>query len=287
MANAVLAFPNYADVDYYSPTISGGSWHPDAPLSNLQNRFFAYKARTVNCTTEATQFIVDLSTVQAVQVVAMPRHNMSLNATVKYTFYRSDMSIVYTATKAVYKQTYPYGSVPFESPNFWTGKMTPEQATIFPMPAHLILDTAIVCRYVKVEITDTDNTAGYIEIARIIIAPGWQPTINFSLGAKLSVRDETLVTSTIGGADFYDVRQKRRIGSLSFQYLPKDEAFVQAFDGLLRLGLKGQLYFCYDPDDDANLHRFSFVATMETLDGLTATLCGYSGIGYALKEVIS
>ena len=286
-SNAILAFPNYADIDYYTPTFSGGLFSASAPLTNLQNRFLAAKARTLDCTVEASTFRTDLKTLREIKIIAIPRHNCSLNAVAAFRIYDLSGSVVASGSQEVWPITFPFGSLTFEHESWGTGKLTQEASRYFSMPILFILPAGILGRYVDISISDTGNSAGYLEFSRLFISPGWQPSVNFAYGAKLGVNDPTIVTNSLGGADFYDLREKRRIANLSFDYIPNAEAFTQAFDMQVRLGLSGQLFFIYDPTDQTNLNRQSFLATATSLDPLTAASVGLSGISYSLKEVVA
>lgn len=286
-ANALLAFPNLADVDYYTPTFSGGAWSPSAPLTNLQQRFLAYKSRSLNCTTAATQFTIDLKTSRPIKVIVIPRHNLSIDATVTATITASSGNVVATQTQDVWPVVYPFGTLAFENPSWWNGKLTAENSRYYPMPVMIVLDEQAVGRYVKLAFSDTANAAGYVELSRLFIAPGWQPTTYMDMGARVGVTDSTIVTTSLGGADFFDVREKRRTAAVNFPYLPRDEAFANALDMQVRLGLAGQFFFSYDPTDLSNLHRHSFLATLTALDPLTASAYGFQGASFAIKEVVA
>ena len=79
-------------------------------------------------------------------------------------------------------------------------------------------------------IVPTGNTAGYIQLNRIFISQGWQPSINFDYGSSLQIQDSTLETVTLGMASIYDQRTKQRVFNLSFPRIQSNEAFVNALD---------------------------------------------------------
>ncbi len=287
---AILAFPNYADVDYYTPTFSGGLWSDDAPLENLQQRYLAYKARSLDCSTDSTQFTVDLQTLRDIRVVVIPKHNLSLasaDVTATLTIYDLAMTEVYASTIDVYPIVYGYGVLPFEHPSWGTGRLTAEAARYFPSPILWVLPETVNGRYVKIEIVDTENTDLYVELTRLFISPGWQPTFNYAPGANFGIADPTIVTTSLGSADFYDDRLKRRTAAITFEHLPNDEAFGQAFQLMQRLGRKGQLFFIRDPSDTTNLAATSFLCTMTQLDALTAEVVSRQGVSFHLQEIVA
>lgn len=287
-SNTILAAPNYADVGYYTPTISGGIFQPGAEASYLQDRFFANSARTVNCTLDAAQFIIDLKVLRDIRVVVIPRHNVWLDGSVRLSIYTDAAlsNLVITQTQDVYGEIYPWGSIPWEHISLWNGKISPEDSQFFPTPILFVLSAPVIGRYVKIEIIDQSNPAKYIELNRLIIAPGWQPSINYKFGSSIGQSDPTQVSTSLAEVDFYDIREKRRVANISFDYLDEDEALANAFDLKTRLGISGQLFFIYNPEDDANIARTSFTCTMTTLDPLEAAALGFLGTAFALKEAV-
>lgn len=288
--NALIAFPNYVEpTALYTPSFSGGLWSPSAPLSNLYNARLAYKARSLDCVPENTQFTVTLGTPRNVQVVVIPKHNLSLNATVTITLYDANGSVVYTSTADAFPALYPWGSLTFGDPHWFDCKMTPEEwaQNLYPVPVMLLLPETKVCSSVQFQFSDPDNAAGYIEISRPFIAPGWQPSINFNVGSSLGVIDSSVETVTMGMASIFDQRTKQRTFQIEFPILPQNEAFSNAFDMQMRLGRSGQVFVCLDPTDTSNFHRISCLMTAVQLSPIKYAAFGYSGLAYTFREVVA
>ena len=288
--NALIAFPNYADVtSVYAPVLSGGAWQTGAPLSNLQNRFLAYPARSVDCTTDATQGMIDLQTLRGIQVIVIPRHNLTTNAVVTFNLYDESMSLVSTNVVTVFPALYAPGSLPWGYPHFFDGKITQEEwaLSLYPVPVLLTLQNSVLARYVSFSINDTANPAGYVQLNRIFIAPGWQPSVNFAFNSSLQVSDNTIETITLGTASIYDSRAKQRIFNLSFPYVPTNEMFANALDMEMRLGKSGQVFVSLSPTDAVNLARTSCICTMPTIDPLAYTFVNMHGTNFVFKEVVA
>lgn len=70
-----------------------------------------------------------------------------------------------------------------------------------------------------VELTDTDNTAGYIESARLLCGTYWEPAIQADVGVQLSIEDRSSHERTEAG----DLRTERKTRgkrlSLNLQYM--------------------------------------------------------------------
>ena len=289
-ANALIAFPNYADsTSVYAPVMFGGAWQADAPLSNLQNRFLAYPARSIDCTTDSVQGTIDLKTMRQLQVIVIPRHNLSLSATVEFRLYNDSMGLLSTNVVTAFPVMYPNGTLPYGDVRWFDGKPTPEDWALglFPSPVLLVLTTPITARYVSFIVSDQSNPAGYIQLNRIFIAPGWQPSVNFAFNSSLQVSDNTIETITLGTASIYDKRAKQRIFNLSFPYVPTNEMFANALDMEMRLGRSGQVFVSLNPADAVNLARTSCICTMPTIDPLAYTFLNMHGTNFVFKEVVA
>lgn len=296
-ANALFGFPNRADpTAFASPVFLStgalcGSWQDTAPLSSLQNRLLAYKARSTDVNPTSSQFVLDLSQPRAIQIVAVPSHNMLAQTSPSYTIgFYNDAGCTSAAAApvsgSVFPVAFPFGSLPFEHESWLDGKRTPEQAALYPQPIVVILAAPVLCRYIQVQLIDPANAAGYIELSRIIAAPGWQPTVNIKYGAQIGVNDPSVRVTSLGEVDFYDIRTKRRKCSVGIDYLDQNEAFVNALDMQMMQGLSGQIFFSYAPQDSFNLYRLSFLATLTQLDALSAAVFGYQSVAFNLQEVV-
>lgn len=84
MANILLGDQNFADVDYYTPVLSGGSWNTALPLSNLQNEVFSKVARSTNDSESSTRVHADLKVSRDVRLLAACNHNLSRAGAVRF-----------------------------------------------------------------------------------------------------------------------------------------------------------------------------------------------------------
>lgn len=295
--NALFGFPNLADVLPANGVFGGrspafidgiGSWLPGAPLPNLQNRFFAVKARTPNAAPYASQFAIDLTGTSPVLCVTIPKHNLSLAATMTVILWADLAMTRMVASETVRVATQAaWGSLPFGDVSWFDGIISAETAQFFQQPATVIFDAPQFCRVVQVQISDSGNPDSFIELSRLVITPGYQPSLNIVFGAQIGVNDPTIVTRSLGGADFYDLRPKHRTLVANIPYLPDDEALTNAFVMQMRLGLSGQFFFSMYPADPTKSALTSFVATLQKLDPLTAASFGYYGVTFTIEEVVA
>lgn len=291
MSNLVLGYPNQVDATYYPVAFSGGSWQASLPLTNLRDPRLARVARSTNAALSSTQFQVDLGISRPLRLFGIPKCNLSRNAKIRV---RGSNTAGDFTTAPVYDTgwldvwviIYGQGSLPWGSPSWWDGKLAAEEAVDYDVAYIHVTTAEQTARYWLWEIDDTGNAAGYAELARLFMAPGWQPTVNMRYGAELGVETDTHVERSLGGVDYYDRHRPRRTVDLAFGHLPESEALSQAFEVQRRNGLDRQVFFVWDPADVANLHRRSFLATLRELTPLEFTRRGLANTAFRLQEVL-
>lgn len=357
MANVFFAFPNFADVDFYTPKIGGGSWLPSLPLSNLQDRLLSKVARSTDLELTSTRFHVDLGFFRDARCICIPKHAMGRYAKIRaraasmpsfigvrlgaaaspsdtsitikcpngtatvregdtfslpgdttvYTSLSADTTVsegggvavinvspaiasahaddealtancgdyvtsqqLDTGWKKVFPPIYPgsYPTLPWGHPSVWDGKIPEEDRADYPSPWFHLSEQPVLARYWLVEIDDRLNKAGYVDVARLFIARGFQPPRNFEYGAQLLWQNETQEQKTLGGALFHDERTPRRMLTMRVPHLIEGIAMSGFLDMFRELGRSGQVFVAMNPDDTRDKNRKSFLATLSTDAGL-------------------
>jgi hypothetical protein len=163
----------------------------------------------------------------------------------------------------------------------WPSGQTLE--TLTDPPAIVTTLDAVTARYWQIELGDPANAAGYVDVGRLAICGGWQPTFNLDYGDRLGLETDTTRQRTDGGAVLYTERPVRRtlVGALTG--LPEDDGFT-AFDMQRRLGISGQLVVVMDPADTTHLHRRSFLATWNELSAFEQRHLARLGVPISLVE---
>jgi hypothetical protein len=294
MSNLLFAYPFYSDVNQtYTPTLSGGAWSVSLPLTNLQDRRLSKVARSSNALAASTQFIVDLQTARGIRVFALPKHNLSIAATIRVTGSANSDGVtaaVYdSGTVSVYGSIYPTGTLPTGHPSFTTRIVTAEelaeqQAAGLNYGYALDMGSHTSARYWKVAITDTGNADGYVELGRLVLAAAWQPSINMTYGAKLGFETSTTRSESDGGSAIYNERVRRRTFSCAIEGLPENEAMVSVLDMQKYLGTHKQLFFMFDSSDTSHMHRRSFLCVHRELSALDFPYYGRNSVPVGLVE---
>jgi hypothetical protein len=283
MQRIALSIDNRSDAG----TLSGGAWLGPAPLANLQKPLLSQVARSVDATAASTRLDLDLlNTSTVVRLVALARHNCSIDATYRVTAgTASGAGDIYdSGTLPVWPALYASLDLPWEAPNFWDGRPTAEEIKGYPIS--LIHDCAanVLARYWRLQITDTANAAGYIELARLWMGPLWQPVRNFAYGASLVWESRSIEQRSLGGVVYGEPRRPARVYRFTLPRMTATEAYGVALDLQLRQGTLGELWVIPNLDDRQRLFRRSFLARMRGFDPITQGLGSMHTTTYEMEE---
>ncbi len=130
------------------------------------------------------------------------------------------------------------------------------------------------------------NYDGYIDLAKLIISPGYQPKVNMEYGAQLGWSSNTVVTKS-DITKFYRALPGERTVAFQIDTIDRNEALGFDYELKRALDLNGQLFFIFDPSDTTNRHRLAFLATLGTLDPTLFDNFDTNKIAYNVVEVIS
>lgn len=286
----ILAYPNRADGSKtVTTTLSGGAWEADLPLDNLKDKRMSLVTRSTDLALASTQFDIDLGRDFRIQVVALVRHNISLSGRVRYRGYTDadKTNCVYdSGWSAAWPVVYPSDLVDWEDDKFWTGTWSQDVAENYPIFSLKVLNPRIVARYWHIEVDDPTNADGYVEIGRLVIATGWQPTHNIDYGYELGWNVTASEEETLGGALISEEYAAGRFLDVAFNDLTDDEAMAVIMDMQRVLGWDGQLFVVVDPGDTIHMIRRSFLATIRQPKGIAHRLYNKHSNSLMLKEVL-
>lgn len=281
----LLMFPNRID----AATLSGGGWQNLAPIQNVQDRVIKKVARSTDATLAKTQFVIALDQARSIKALVLINHNLSAASTYRVTAY-SDAGLTALVYDSGFVSTYPAvyspDSLEWESDSFWSGQVAAEDLQGLTQTAILVLPVSAFARYWKYEISDTTNTAGYVQIGRVFLSGEWQPSHNYSYGASFGIETATSVLTSLSGTEYFDRRDPIRTARFSLDYLDEAEAFAQGFDLMRKAGVDKEVMWIADPNDAVNLQRRSFLGRLRTLNPLEQSTYLLSNLSFEIKELI-
>jgi hypothetical protein len=258
-----LGYPNIAD----TATASGGSWLAGLPASNVQTRSFANVARSADAAAASTKIKFDHGSAKAAQVLCLAGHNLSSAATIKWSRGTTDGGNDVYAGSAV---------------NVW--QITPTAFDGRAYAAVIVLPQAYTARYDLIELSDTTNAAGYVEVARAWISTLWTPTYNAAYGLRDSVQDLSGVERSDGGALWVTARRKLRAVQLVLDALSLSEA-DDIHNLQMSAGTTEEVMYVPDVASSATQQRYGYIATIEELDAIEYPYYRTRSAPIRLKEV--
>ena len=285
MANVTLFYNNLVD----SGTLSGGSWETALPLTNLQNRLVARVARSVDATTANTKFVIDLGSGSVkYKGLVLVNHNGSLDGQVRIKT-ASDSGITTDVVSSdwidFYQPVYSTLSLEWEDDNWWSGTVELEDLQNYTRNYTYIFDNLQTNRYVQVEIDDTTNSDGYVEIGRLFISEAFTPSTNMSWGKNLSWNDESKIDTSLGGSIYFDEKVKYRSLAFNMDWLTDTEAYERVFEIQRIVGTTGEVFVFPDYENTGNSFRDSFLGVFKQLSGIEQFTYGYQKTSFSIREV--
>lgn len=285
MANCLLGFPNRVD----AAVLSGGTWSTTLPRSNLQNRVLGKVARSTLATLASTQLDMDMVATKPTKIIALVNHNFSLTAQVRIR--GSEVSNFATSVYdsgwlPVWPAVFTETDLDWEDDNWWTGQYTDEQRAGYTAAYIHVMSTIVRARYWRVEIDDTANAAGYVELGRVFIGTAWQPLTNMSYGAPIGWETKTAVQEALGGAEYFQRRTPYRVQNIALDWLTLADAMGNAFEIQRRAGIDAEVLWVFDPDDTIQALRRRFLGRLQQLSPVQYPYPLINSTAFQIKEVL-
>lgn len=288
MANLLLCYQNRADDSAtVTSSLSGGSWETNLPLANLKRRSLAHVARSTDVATTSTTMQLDMGANRKIGVVALVKHTISLNGQVRVRLAEdSDLSnVTYdSGWLSAWPDAYPASALEWEDDIWWFGRFSLEDASEFPI-SYILRFAPADARYIQIDIDDTGNAAGYVQIARLWADEGWQPGVNMSYGAGLMWESRSQQETALGGVSYFDRREPVRVMRFDLGILEPHEAYTRALEIQRRCDTSGEVLVLPDPDDNAYWFRTAFLGRMRQLSMVEQFAFNLHRTGFEIEEV--
>lgn len=187
----------------------------------------------------------------------------------------------------VYPIIYPYAILEWSDDNWWSGRPTLDDITGYTTCLTSLSPEEVFARYWKIEIDDTLNSAGYVQIGRLFIAPTWTPNIGVALGGEtIGWETKTESQETISGNEFFQKRTPYRVVNFSLELLTEDEAFSKAFEIMRRAGIDQEVLWVHDPSDTVHSLRRRYLGRLRQLSKIEYPYGGYNKTAWEVKELL-
>lgn len=245
-----FALGKYNLLSLESPTIAGGSWLAGAPVTNIATWPLADTARSADLSTTSTKITIDWGSAKTAQLLTFPRHNLSSTATIQWkrgtTAGASDVADS-TALSA------------------WLFTPRAYRGDVYEV---IVLQSAETsARYETIEIVDSSNTDGYVDIGRAFIGPLFVPAVWQSYGARDGHEDISVVKQSKGGADWRDRQRRRRTASFVLDMLTLAEG-AMLHEMEQEEGLTEEVVYLPYMGSPAEMQRYAFTGLLKELSGI-------------------
>jgi hypothetical protein len=274
VGNLVIGYRNRVD----DATLSGGSFIAAAPVTNLQDKRITRVARSSDAATTSTRIDIDLGSSLACQAFALINHNLGASATWTITAGTSSgASDTYSGSaRAVVQMSTSPDLLTWGESGFWEG--TGDEWVRNTHPVIYVHTSQLSARYWRIQITDTGNADGYVQVGRIYIGPVLIPAKNDSYGRGQGFSDFTTFERGATGASFARLGRKAKRADIAMDWMTLEEQ--RAMRSIMRRGGADEdVLWCPDSTDAAVQQEFGFLGTVTAgLDSITTPYLGaYSG----------
>jgi hypothetical protein len=285
MQSIGISYSNLSD----AATLSAGSWVSTLPLANLQQTLMAKVARSTNAAAASTQFRIDLlATNINVRLIALIRHNLSVNATYRITAgtVPGGTDVYDSTTLPIWPPVFLPGDLEFENDNWWNGQII-DASQIAGYPASLWHDAKAnyQARYWSFYLTDTANTAGYVQASRLWMGQLWNPPHSFEYGATLIWEARDIEEQSLGGVLYFDPRPSARVFGFSFGALVDQEAYGIIME-IQRIARNSQQLVVIPDMDSQYFFKRNILARLRKMDPLKKLTWKIQSTAFEAEEIL-
>lgn len=270
-------------------TWSGGSWSATYPVANLGLLPLSRVARSSSAATADTQFIGTLSASRPIRALALARHNITVGGRMRVRLYGDAARTIMVFDSGwfdVWPEVFPYETLEWEDDAWWTGKYTAAEIAGYAPTRPVWLGAVYLARAFRVEIDDTANPAGFVQIGLCEVAQGWQVSVNPSPGYAEGHRFRTEVAEALGGVRYFERRDKPRVARGTIENLSRDEAMARGFELHRQADLDQPFLFFPFPDETLHWLRTAFVARLVDPGLIAFSSFNRNSFPFAVEEVL-
>lgn len=266
MTKTTLGFPRYTHLT----TFSGGSWTAAYPAANLGVMPLARVARSTDTLAASTTFTATMDENHPIRVIGLVRHNMSFAATYRVRLWNQANALQHdTGTQLVWPM--PYHSEVMRGATYC---------------CPIILPANLIVYRIQVDIVDTGNVQGYVQIGLCEIATGWELSTGLALGYAQGFAVRTQMNEALGGVKYFNRQTKPRTAKGSVRHMPRNEAMTQAYEFQRQNDIDTPVLVVPFPDEAAHLLRTVFLARNVELSPIERVLTARDSFVLNLEEIL-
>ena len=147
-----------------------------------------------------------------------------------------------------------------------------------------VLGAGYAARYVTIEIDDTSNSDGYVEIGRLGIWSGFVPTYNMSWGAYNGTKSRSIIDHAYSGHQLSEHRRAAQDARFSLDWLTDSEAAI-IHELRRRAGLTNEVLYAPDVSDQVAAQRYGFMGRLRELGSLERSHLDMNKCEFQIEEI--
>lgn len=275
MANLGLSYPNRA----IDAAVTGGSWLAALPASNVANRELAKVARSTNATTGSTKLQLDLGAARTLRAFAIVNHNLSAAATWLLKLGTSSgASDVHSGSAVNAWQLAAFDATAAALGVDDAAYQRNDYASI------IVLPQSYSARHLTIEINDTANVDGYVQIGMVFAGGLFVPEVNPDYGSlEHGHMDLSSGGQSESGAPNSTARRRLRTASFVLSALTDAETHLMHEQQRVS-GTVDDVLYVPDIADAALQQRYGFVGRLGRMDRFKYAQYGRQAKGFELVE---
>lgn len=169
-------------------------------------------------------------------------------------------------------------------------KFPANQAALHPQPLVWINQNdgeTVDAQYWRLSLFDSANADGYVSLARLVMAGGYEPTVGVQLEVDFGRFSASTITESKGGAKVSNRQEGGRAVRIGLPYLSEDEALMEMWRMLTDADITDQIFFAFDKTDTRHKSARMFLARARSINPML--LHGFDRISAAfeLQEVVA
>lgn len=281
-SNMIISSTNYSD----SGTLTVDNAVGTLPITNLQDRQIVKIWRNSQTT---AQIDMDFGQGRIVDFVALIKHTISQTGKIRYRLSNvSDFSTTEYDSGLI--DAWPiveeFGTLPWGVFS-WGGYLNITIAAQYTISSFNVLTSPVQARYLRIDISDPDNTDGYLQAGRLIAGPAYKPSINYANGVQFEFVDESRITKSRGGQTFVDEVERFRRIRFELINLPENEMFQNVFNAIDRLrGVAQDILVIPQPDEPTTWITQNIYGRIAQTQPITNSALTYYGRMIEVEELI-
>jgi hypothetical protein len=222
--------------------------------------------------------------VRALRAVALINHNLDQDANWRVTVgSASGGSDVYdTGWQGAWAMTFDSEMIEWSADNWWGG-IADSDYLRHPWIVCAPMTAYYSGQYVRIEIDNTSNADGYVQIGRVFVGGGFVPRYNAERSIAEGWNDGTSITTGPGGVEFIAEQRRARFARFALPRL-EIEDFKRAFELQRRMGIGGEVLFLPNTYSLQDAQRRGFLGRMRELNALESTATDVRSVSYHIGE---